>query len=160
MANTIDLSGYIVSFERRRYGTQFFTWAYVKLGEESVCLGDPWPCVTPKRDELRAAIDAECERRKLYHIRSALLLWPRDFKPDSFGHRKVSELNLAGQKAVYVLDKARKSAIVLGASYDWQRRMTIAECQSLGIQESDILPGCHADICYEIHQKLAADQLA
>lgn len=52
----------ILRFERRRYGTgassRFFTWVHASLapmgpGEEVVSVGDPWPCVRPKMDEMR-----------------------------------------------------------------------------------------------------------
>ncbi len=42
------------SFHRRRYGKkQFYTWAYIKGPDGSpLSLGDPWPCVNPKKSEL------------------------------------------------------------------------------------------------------------
>lgn len=54
---TID--GREVFAERRRYSNVTFTWLYVKQWaddfaktESFVQLGDPWPCVTPKRSEV------------------------------------------------------------------------------------------------------------
>lgn len=156
MAKTIEVSGYQVSFERRRYDSQTYTWGYVKLGEEYVSLGDPWPCITPKREDLRNAIKAECERRKLYHIESALLVRPDNFKPGSAGHSRATALLAEGQKIAFVMDGARNTAIVLAASYDWKRKMTLADCKWADIDERDILPGSWPDLCYEIHAKLAA----
>jgi len=46
----------IVGFERRRYGNTTMTWAYVKLNGEWISLGDPWPCVVPKKDEVMKEI--------------------------------------------------------------------------------------------------------
>jgi hypothetical protein len=48
----------LVIFERRRYGRQTFTWAFVTLpGEtERLSLGDPWPCLRPPRKEIDAAV--------------------------------------------------------------------------------------------------------
>ncbi len=53
---TRTIDGHEVSFERRRYGTQFYTWAYVKINNGWISLGDPWPCVHPKNNELAKAI--------------------------------------------------------------------------------------------------------
>ncbi len=40
-------------FERRRYGrSATYTWVYLVIGTEWRLLGDPWPCVTPKRSEV------------------------------------------------------------------------------------------------------------
>jgi len=44
-------------FERRRYGNTTFTWAWVDNDGQLLSLGDPWPCITPKRAELDAAAD-------------------------------------------------------------------------------------------------------
>lgn len=54
----ILILGQEVSFERRRYyGKQTFTWAYLKHADGTFeSLGDPWPCVTPKRSELETEI--------------------------------------------------------------------------------------------------------
>jgi len=42
---------------RRRYGSQTFTWVRVVLPDHStIDLGDPWPCITPKRAEVERAI--------------------------------------------------------------------------------------------------------
>lgn len=41
---------------RRRYGRTTYTWVEVRVGDEWVSLGDPWPCVTPKRAEVEAAV--------------------------------------------------------------------------------------------------------
>jgi hypothetical protein len=45
---------YEFSFKRRRYGRTTYTWAFVKYGSDWLSLGDPWPCLTPKRSELTA----------------------------------------------------------------------------------------------------------
>lgn len=49
------VAGFEFSFERRRYGSTTYTWVYLNRGADRVSLGDPWPCVTPKRSELIAA---------------------------------------------------------------------------------------------------------
>jgi hypothetical protein len=46
-----------VTFERRRYGRQTYTWAYIQINGERVSLGDPWPCITPKKTELQEAVN-------------------------------------------------------------------------------------------------------
>ena len=46
-----------LSFERRRYGTTTYTWVSVKLGEDWVSLGDPWPCITPKKVEVAREVE-------------------------------------------------------------------------------------------------------
>ena len=39
-------------FERRRYGTTTYTWAFVKHNGEWLSLGDPWPAVRWPKKEL------------------------------------------------------------------------------------------------------------
>lgn len=39
-------------FTRRRYGSQTYTWVEVRFGDQWLDCGDPWPCITPKRQEL------------------------------------------------------------------------------------------------------------
>ena len=53
---TRQIDGYAVSFERRRYGETTYTWAYVHIDGEAISLGDPWACLTPPKEEIRAAI--------------------------------------------------------------------------------------------------------
>lgn len=43
-------------FTRRRYGRTTFTWVHVEIDGELVDLGDPWPCITPKRKDMEAAL--------------------------------------------------------------------------------------------------------
>ncbi len=57
---TRTICGQQVSFERRRYGDQTFTWAYVKLGDQYHSLGDPWPCLNPKSEELERDVRRFC----------------------------------------------------------------------------------------------------
>lgn len=45
-------------FTRRRYGSTTYTWVEALIDGQWVELGDPWPCVTPKRSEIGAAIEA------------------------------------------------------------------------------------------------------
>lgn len=48
------------SFERRRYGGAAgttFTWAHAYLGDKWHSLGDPWPVLRPKSNELLASVD-------------------------------------------------------------------------------------------------------
>lgn len=40
---------------RRKYGHKTYTWAYVLYNGAWVSLGDPWPCITPKKSELHTA---------------------------------------------------------------------------------------------------------
>ncbi len=48
---TID--GREVYAERRRYSDRTFTWLYEKIGDDDFrSLGDPWPCIMPKRAEV------------------------------------------------------------------------------------------------------------
>lgn len=65
---TFEVDGlqYNISFERRRYGTTTYTWVYAtpQNGTPSFDLGDPWPCITPKRAEIEASIRNEENRRK------------------------------------------------------------------------------------------------
>jgi len=52
------LNGYDITFERRHYGKQTYTWVYVQFDNETTwySLGDPWPCLTPRRVELHNAV--------------------------------------------------------------------------------------------------------
>ena len=53
MSKNRVIEGFEFRFERRRYGRQFYTWAYVKAPDgQWLMLGDPWPCSVPKRSEL------------------------------------------------------------------------------------------------------------
>lgn len=45
-----------IKLERRRYGTTFYCWAYVKIDGKYESLGDPWPKVTPSKKELDEAV--------------------------------------------------------------------------------------------------------
>ena len=47
-----------LNFERRRYGRTTFTWVSVKINGEWHSTGDPWPCVTPPKREVAAAVAA------------------------------------------------------------------------------------------------------
>ncbi len=53
--------------QRRRYGNAAYTWIHAVtrdirgpdlFAEDTVSLGDPWPCVTPKVTEVTAALEA------------------------------------------------------------------------------------------------------
>lgn len=59
-------------FERRRYGGRYggttYTWAYVRLGDDWLQCGDPWPCITPKRSEL---IDSAIKAIAYHHSQSS-----------------------------------------------------------------------------------------
>lgn len=56
----ILIDGIQVTFERRRYGRQTYTWGFANINADTSLgcesLGDPWPCVTPKVSELRTAL--------------------------------------------------------------------------------------------------------
>ena len=46
-----------LQFERRRYGRATYTWVYAEINGKMVSLGDPWPCITPKRSEIEKAVE-------------------------------------------------------------------------------------------------------
>jgi hypothetical protein len=48
----VIIDGCTVTFKRRRYGSQTYTWVFCN-GES---LGDPWPCINPPRSEIKQAI--------------------------------------------------------------------------------------------------------
>lgn len=57
--------GVWVYFDRRRYSGRTYSWlrfAVLPANEQPTCLtpfdtyGDPWPCVTPPRAEVEAAV--------------------------------------------------------------------------------------------------------
>lgn len=53
------LDGYDVRVKnRRRYGHTTFTWLEAKRDDSNqwIGLGDPWPCISPKRAEVHAAV--------------------------------------------------------------------------------------------------------
>ena len=58
-------------FTRRRYGRRTYTWAEVKHNGMWLDLGDPWPCRTPKREELdnaaRLVIDQLSTQKEKTH---------------------------------------------------------------------------------------------
>lgn len=52
-----ELDGAVIFYIRRRYGNTTYTWVHIVTGpDSSATLGDPWPCITPKRSELIQAI--------------------------------------------------------------------------------------------------------
>ena len=59
MAKRVTIDGHEVKLTRRRYGTTTYTWARVQYNGENLELGDPWPCITPKRAELEQAARRE-----------------------------------------------------------------------------------------------------
>lgn len=65
---TVEGKTFPVRFERRRYGTgassRTFTWVEAYVGGSWVSLGDPWPCITPARKEIEAAIAGRMESGK------------------------------------------------------------------------------------------------
>lgn len=51
------VEGVPVSFERRSYGRSvMYCWVEAHLDGRWVSLGDPWPCITPRKSELADAI--------------------------------------------------------------------------------------------------------
>ncbi len=46
-----------VTFERRRYGRQFYCWGYLHNGAEVISLGDPWPATNWPKRELQSAVN-------------------------------------------------------------------------------------------------------
>jgi hypothetical protein len=56
----VDGIEFEVAYSRRRYigitKMQFYTWLHVKVDNEWHEIGEPWPCVTPKKEEQRQAI--------------------------------------------------------------------------------------------------------
>ena len=59
----LTLLGHPAWFTRRRYGKTTFTWVQVDVDGDLVDLGDPWPCITPKRVEMEAALRGMIEFR-------------------------------------------------------------------------------------------------
>jgi hypothetical protein len=51
----MNTKNYEYYFERRRYGTQTYTWAWVEYVGEYLPLGDPYPAINWKKSELEAA---------------------------------------------------------------------------------------------------------
>ena len=49
------IEGFEFKFSRRRYPRQTFTWVWVRVGDEWMSLGDPWPCVVPAKAQLLKA---------------------------------------------------------------------------------------------------------
>jgi len=43
---------YDIDYTRRRYGNVTYTWVEVRVDDEWHHLGDPWPCITPKKSEV------------------------------------------------------------------------------------------------------------
>ena len=49
----VSLAGITYDYERRRYGRTTYTWVTAVLPDGTrLSLGDPWPCLTPKRSEV------------------------------------------------------------------------------------------------------------
>lgn len=47
------------SFERRRYDTAVYTWAFLHNGQQAISLGDQWPASQwPKRELFTAGVNA------------------------------------------------------------------------------------------------------
>lgn len=67
MAKTITIDGHEVRFTRRRYGSTTYTWASVRYAGQDLDLGDPWPCITPKRVELEDAARREIALAKSHY---------------------------------------------------------------------------------------------
>ena len=52
----VSLAGITYQFARRRYGRTTYTWVTAVLPDGTqLDLGDPWPCLTPKRAEMEDA---------------------------------------------------------------------------------------------------------
>ena len=52
----METGGVYFQFTRRRYPGVTYTWAKAWQNGDWIDLGDPWPCLTPKRAELLAAL--------------------------------------------------------------------------------------------------------
>lgn len=52
-----EVAGRPIWFTRRRYGRQTYTWVHVLVNGQLVDLGDPWPCINPKRSEIAREIE-------------------------------------------------------------------------------------------------------
>jgi hypothetical protein len=50
------INGFKVFYNRRRYGSITYTWVFVDINGYLKQLGDPWPCIRPKRSEIIDAI--------------------------------------------------------------------------------------------------------
>jgi hypothetical protein len=57
-AKTGYLNGYDVRFNRRKYGSKTFTWVQYLIDGETEWqeIQEPWPCLSPKRSEVHAAV--------------------------------------------------------------------------------------------------------
>lgn len=59
----MNIFGYDVTFQRRRYGTgAFFCWANVIINGEAHSVGDPYPAVNWKRSDLESAVRRTLEK--------------------------------------------------------------------------------------------------
>lgn len=52
----MSVRGVLTQLTRRRYGRQTYTWAEFEINGKWVSAGDPWPCLTPPKRELEAAL--------------------------------------------------------------------------------------------------------
>lgn len=65
------VEGVPVSFERRSYGRGvMYCWAEAHLDGSWESLGDPWPCITPRKSEL---VEAIALRRQILGSHAAVL---------------------------------------------------------------------------------------
>lgn len=46
-----------LSYTRRRYGSTTYTWVMGFISDAWVQLGDPWPCVTPRKTEIEREVE-------------------------------------------------------------------------------------------------------
>lgn len=52
----MEVGGYPLNFQRRRYGKKMFTWVSFFDGSEWISLGDPWPSIMVSTSEILDAI--------------------------------------------------------------------------------------------------------
>ena len=45
MKAPLTVNGYMIQFDRRRYGSTTYTWAYAVVDDQLVSLGDPYPAI-------------------------------------------------------------------------------------------------------------------
>ena len=78
---------------RRRYGSTTFTWVDIDMpGDESLSLGDPWPCIVPNREEVLATarLVLAGESGVIADYRAALLAQVEVYRRTAAKRRKAS----------------------------------------------------------------------
>ena len=65
MKAPLTVNGYMIQFDRRRYGSTTYTWAYAVVDDQWVSLGDPYPAIRfPIRELERLATPERIRQRQ------------------------------------------------------------------------------------------------